>query len=272
MMLVQNPKQFIKVTFTTFRLFLSTELTYRNQILAWILADIFQPFILAVLWANVARNGSNALSVEQMVTYFFLIAIVSKFTKDFSDQYISNKIMYGEFSKYLVKPFNYLSEALGISMASKFLRLIILIPFLVVTYIFFKDMIIINTSSLNLFYALSAVVIGFIINFLLGNTFALIAFFIKQILGIRSFYENTVTFLSGEVIPIMVMPIWAVILVKVLPFRYTLSFPVEILTNQLFQFEIIQGFYIALFWIISLTIFYKLLYRLALKKYEAEGI
>lgn len=271
-MLVQNPKQFFKVTLATARLFLSTELTYRNQIVAWVLADIFQPFILAVLWSSVAKNGSSGLSVEQTVTYFFMIAIVSKFTKDYSDQFISNKIMFGEFSKYLVKPFNYLSESLGISLASKFLRLIIILPFLLTTYIFFSDSIVISTSAESIILFFLAIIVGFIINFLLGNTFALIAFFIKQILGLRSFYENVVTFLSGEVIPLVVMPFWALFFVQALPFRYTLSFPVEILTGRLFPFEVRNGFIIALVWIVILVILYKLLYRLAIKRYEAEGI
>lgn len=253
-------------------MFLSTELTYRNQIVAWVLADIFQPVILAVLWSSVARNGAASMTVEQTITYFFLIAIVSKFTKDYSDQFISNKIMFGEFSKYLVKPFNYLSESLGISIASKFLRLIIIIPFLFVSYFFIFDSIIIDSSPDTVLLALLAVLLGFIINFLLGNTFALVAFFIKQILGLRSFYENVVTFLSGEVIPLIAMPLWALFFVQLLPFRYTLSFPIEILTGQLFPFEIRNGFIIAAIWIVVLVIFYKVLYRLAIKKYEAEGI
>lgn len=272
MTLITNPLQFIKVTVKNVQLYLSTELTYRNQIVAWVLADTFQPFILGVLWVNVVRNGSTNLSLEQMVTYFFLAAIVSKFTKDNSDKYISNRIMHGEFAKYLVRPFNYLSEVLGITIAAKLLRLIIILPILIVAYILLKDLIIINYSYVNILLFFSAVIIAFIISFLLGNTFALITFFIKQILGIRAFYENTVTFLSGEVIPLMIMPIWALAFVKVLPFRYTFSFPIEILTGQLNSIEITHGFYFGLFWLIALSILYKLLYRLSIKKYEAEGI
>jgi ABC-2 type transport system permease protein len=272
MTVISNPKQFIRVTFRNIQLFLSTELTYRNQIIAWVVADTFQPFVLAILWINVVRNGSNNLSVEQMVTYFFLVAIVSKFTKDFSDQYVSNRIIHGEFAKYLVRPFNYLAETLGISIASKMLRLVIIIPFLLVVFFFFSDMIVINLSALNLVLFTLAMLLGFVLSFLLGNIFALIAFFIKEILGIRAFYENTVTFLSGEVIPLMVMPLWAVTFVKVLPFRYTLSFPIEIVTGQLQKFEIVNGFFLAFFWLIITAISYKLLYRTALKKYEAEGI
>ncbi len=271
MKLLQNPKQFIRVTYETIKVFLSVELTHRNQIIAWLIADSFQPFILAVLWTSVARNN-GAFTVEQMVTYFFMIVIVSKFTKDYSDQFVTNKIMYGEFSKYLVKPFNYLSEALGISIASKILRLVILVPFLAVIYIFFKDMIVLDLSAFNVLLFILSICFAFILNFLLGNTFALVAFFVKQILGIRSFYENVVTFLSGEVIPLIAMPIWAISFVIVLPFRYTLSFPVEIITGQLHSFEISRGFYLAIAWIIILTVTYKILYRLAIKKYESEGI
>ncbi|KKR05704.1 MAG: hypothetical protein UT34_C0002G0211 [candidate division WS6 bacterium GW2011_GWF2_39_15] len=271
-MLVTNPKKFAKIAYKTSQLFLSMELTHRAQIAAWVIADLFQPFVLAVLWSTVARNGGGGFTGDQMVTYFFMVAVVSKLTKDYSDQYMTNKIMYGEFSKYLVKPFHYLSEVFGISMGFRFLRLIILLPFLLITYLYFKDQIMISLSLLHIGLFFLAAILGFLINFMLGNTFALVAFFIKQILGIRSLYENVITFLSGEVIPILAMPLWAVFIVKGLPFRYTLSFPIEIITKQLMDFEIYKGFLIGVLWLVLLVILYKVLYRFAIKKYEAEGI
>ena len=94
----------------------------------------------------------------------------------------------------------------------------------------------------------------------------------SQILGLRSFYENVITFLSGEGIPISAFPIWAIIIIKFLPFRYTISFPIEILMGTLNRTEMIEGFLLAIAWLLVLIFVYRILFRLAIKKYESVGI
>jgi len=59
---------------------------------------------------------------------------------------------------------------------------------------------------------------------------------------------------------------------QLLPFRYTLSFPVEILTGRLGSYDLRFGFLIAGIWLIVLWFVYKLAFKFSIRKYEAEGI
>jgi len=253
-------------------MYLSTEFTYRWQIFTWVVADLLSPIVLIVLWSSVAGRGSSDVSIAQVVTYFFFVILVSKVTRDWSIYYVTGIIVNGEFSKYLLKPFNYLSEMLGVSIASKLMRLIIAVPMIVIGYFILKKYLIVDLSLENVFLFVFTLFIGFVMNFLLGNIFALLAFFLKQILGLRAFYENITAFLSGEVIPLFFIPVWAIFWIELLPFRYVLSFPIEIIMGSLNYAEIMNGAIISLIWVTLLFVIYRYLYRSAIKKYEAEGI
>lgn len=268
--LVSNPKQFLNVVYQEAKMFVSSEIAFRWQIFVWVLSDTLQPVILGVLWASVAKQG-GLLTVSQVITYFFLVTLVSKFTKDWSITYISNTVISGDFSKYLVKPFNYLAETLGISIGSRILRIIMLIPLLVIAYFVFKGNFEILLGFERIMLFLFALIMAFFINFLLGNTFALISFFVNQIIGLRTFYEHAVIFLSGEGIPLVAYPSWAKIFLELMPFRYTLSFPIEIIMGTVSNSQMYYGFTIASIWIVLLIIVYKVLFRFAIKKYEAFG-
>ena len=271
-MLVQNPKQFLNVVIREVKLQFSTELEYRLQIVSWVISDMVFPIILTVVWSSAANSAGARFTASDIVSYFFMIAIVLKVTKDISHKYVGDKIISGEFSNYLSKPFNYLSEVLGISIATKILRSIIALPMIVLIFTLFNKYITYQVTSTSIFLFIVALMYAFWINFLLGNIFALLAFFIKQIQGLRAFYDNTVTFLSGEIMPLFAIPTAAMFVVVALPFRYTLSFPVEILMGSLSDMDIKNGFLTASLWLIALIVIYKLMYKKAIKQYEAEGI
>lgn len=137
-----------------FKMGISSELTYRWQILLWVISDATQPLIFATLWSVVASTGDRDFTADQMVSYYFMVTIVGRLTQDWSIQFISNSIIKGEFSKYLVKPFSYMSEMLGMSMAIRTIRLLLILPFLLVGYYLFRDLISYELTP-NSFYPIS---------------------------------------------------------------------------------------------------------------------
>jgi ABC-2 type transport system permease protein len=238
----------------------------------WVISDTLQPIILAALWVAVANTGTRDFTVDSIVSYYFMVAIVSRFTQDYSVQFVSNSIIEGDFSKYLIRPFNYLAEMFGISLAIRTLRLILLIPLLVIGYFFLRDYLDYDLSIQTLFLFFLSIIIGYIISFFLGNIFALLAFFVKQIVGLRALYVNVISILSGEYIPYAVLPVGLFFLLEILPFRYVLSFPIEIISGTLYMDQIRKGFLISMVWVVILYIVYKLVFKYSIKKYESEGI
>jgi ABC-2 type transport system permease protein len=57
----------------------------------------------------------------------------------------------------------------------------------------------------------------------------------------------------------------------VLPFRWTVGFPVEILLGRLTQAQILTGFAVQAAWLLAAAALLRLAWRVSVKKYSAVG-
>lgn len=254
-------------------MYFKKEFQYKDQMIAWILADIIKIVGLCFIWLMSAKVNGN---VEQgyVVTYYILIMLVSKFTSDYTVEHGVRNILTGKFSNFLLKPFNYLLEYLGINIGSNTLRVVLFLPaFLLGIIIAFKNNLwIMNLNIFSIILGFLAMIIGFFISFFIGNIISLIAIKIKEMDSIRIFFYNIASLLSGEFIPLIFLSGLVAQVFKSLPFRYTLSFPVEVFIGEIENKEIFTGFLTGILWLIVLFIAYKIIYKKAIEKYEAEGI
>ncbi len=269
----EKKEKFKKILNREIVMYISKEFSYRGQILVWVIADFVKIVGLCFVWIA-ASKASTDISQSYVVSYYLLLLLVSKLTTDFTPEYGLKNIVKGIFSNYLLKPFNYLTEYLGMNLASNALRFVIFLPAFVFGVILASkfDILIFGFNPYHIFLALVAIVLGFGVNFLLGNILTLVSFKIKETEGIKIFYYNIAAFLSGEYVPFLFLPFMIQFGLQLLPFRYTLSFPVEILTGRLGSYDLKLGFLIAAIWLIVLWFVYKLAFKLSIRKYEAEGI
>lgn len=254
-------------------MFFSQELMHKEQLLMWILADTIKVIGLCFVWAASARLG-NYIDQGYIVSYYILMLLVGKLMRDITPENGVRLILNGKFSNLLLKPFSFLTEYLGNNIGSNLFRLIVSVPaFLIGGFIATRlNLWVIDFNPYLIFLGLLAVILGFLINFLMGNIFSLIAFYNKNMDGMRTFYYNIASLLSGEFAPLVAFPFVALFFLQILPFRYTLSFPLEIILGRMTNYDIIYGFVIALAWLVILYIIYVLLYKKTVKKYAAEGI
>ena len=254
-------------------MFFSQEFMHKEQLLLWILADTVKIVGLCFVWAASAKLTKN-IDLGYVVSYYVLMIVVGKLMQDITPENGVKQILSGKFSNSLLKPISYLTEYLGNNIGSNLFRLIVSIPaFLIGAFIVTKlHLWVVDFNPYLIFLSLLAVILGFFINFLLGNIFVLLAFYNKNMEGMRIFYYNITAFLAGEYVPFAVLPLVALFTVQILPFRYTLSFPIEILLGRMTGYDITLGFIIGLIWLVILYILYSIFYSISIKKYAAEGI
>jgi ABC-2 type transport system permease protein len=262
-----------KILSREIQMYFKKEFQYKGQMIAWIIADIIKIIGLCFIWLMSAKVNGN---VEQgyVVTYYILIMLVSKFTSDYTIEHGVRNILSGKFSNFLLKPFNYLLEYLGINIGSNALRVGLFLPAFILGIIIASknNLWIMNLNILSISLGFIAILIGFLISFFVGNIISLIAIRIKEMDSIRIFFYNIASLLSGEFIPLVFLSGFIARTFKLLPFRYTLSFPVELFIGEIEKKEILLGFLIAIIWLFVLFITYKIIYKKAVEKYEAEGI
>lgn len=255
------------------QMYFKREFQYKGQMIAWIIADTIKILGLCFIW--IAASKSNSIGNQSyIVSYYILVMFVSKFTSDFTLEHGVRNILDGKFSNYLVKPFNYLIEYLGTNIGSNILRVILFLPAFIVAIYFatLHNLWIVDFNPYLIFLSMIAILIGFGIAFLLGNIITLMAIRVKEMDGVRILFYNLASLLSGEFIPVIFLPQLGKFFFEILPFRYTLSFPVELILGRLNGYEKEFGFILAGIWLLILFIMYKFIYKKAIKKYEAEGI
>jgi ABC-2 type transport system permease protein len=255
------------------RMFFSQEFMHKGQLIAWIFADVIKIFGLCFVWIASSKITGNA-DPSYIVCYYLLVMLIGRFMSDITPENGIRNILSGRFSNYLLKPVSYLLSYLGDDVGANLFRLLVSVPTFVVGYLIASHFGLWTLSSnpYLLFLCFCAVVLGFLINFFMGNIFTLMAFYNKNMDGMRTFYYNISSFLSGEYAPLIAFPLPVLFFIQLLPFRYTLSFPIEILLGRMTTYDITYGFTIGIVWLIILIVIYSIFYSHSIKKYAGEGI
>lgn len=254
-------------------MYFAQEYMHKGQLVSWIIADIIKIVGLCFVWVASSKI-TGSIDQGYVVTYYILILIVGRLMADITPEEGVRQILSGRFSNLLLKPTNHINCYIGNSLGSNLFRLVVSMPaFLMGMFLAIKlDLWVVAFNPYLIFLALVGVIMGFMINFFLGNIFSLLAFYNKNMEGMRILYFNIAALLSGEFIPLVILPFLAEFVLKILPFRYTLSFPLEILIGRSTNYDIYTGFIIGGIWLIALYFIYKILYSIAVRKYAAEGI
>jgi len=251
---------------------ISYELSHIEKFIASSLSGIITTILFSMLWFVSTDLGYEGLSKEYVISYFFLVLIVSRLTIDVSIKLVTGAIVTGNFAKYMLRPFSYLTEAIAANLAEQTIQTLFVLPIVAVGGYFLSDYLVYDITPYTLFLFLIAITFANILKFLLAQIFSLIAFTVKQIYGLRNLHENMLCILSGEIIPYASLPLLISSVLELSPFRYLLSFPVEILMGGMRPYDLRTGFIISAIWVIVLYLIYKIGYSINIRKYEAEGI
>ena len=73
-----------------------------------------------------------------------------------------------------------------------------------------------------------ALILAFLVRFLLEWTLALSAFWTTRVNAINQVYFTLMLFLAGQIAPLTLFPRWIQVIADILPFRWMLGFPVEL--------------------------------------------
>ena len=83
--------------------------------------------------------------------------------------------------------------------------------------------------------------LAFLVRFLLEWTLALAAFWTTRVGAINQIYFVLMLFLSGQMAPLDAFPAPVQVVAAILPFRWMIGFPVELLLGRLTPVEALEG-------------------------------
>jgi ABC-2 type transport system permease protein len=88
------------------------------------------------------------------------------------------------------------------------------------------------------------------------------------LLGIN---DTLVFLLAGQAAPTALLPGFLRQAAEVLPFRYMLGFPVEVLSGKLDPSEILLGFIYQIVWITAVLLLHNVVWKKGVRHYTAVG-
>jgi len=113
--------------------------------------------------------------------------------------------------------------------------------------------------------------LAFLVRFLVEWTLALAAFWTTRMSAINQMYFVVTLFLSGQVAPLSLFPVPLQIVASLLPFRWMIAFPVELLLGRLTPVEALTGFAAQGIWLTLSLALLRIVWRAGVRIYSAVG-
>jgi ABC-2 type transport system permease protein len=249
-------------------------LTYRFDTTVYALTSLVTPLLGLFVWLAV-QNGNPQLSYNrnEIIFYFLAAAVCGSFTTAWAAYFINDEIKKGEISKHLVKPYTVLEKSIMNNIVEKIFKLGVIGVALIGICIFFAFS---ETFTLPIHFeflpwAILSLLFSLIMMNLIDVSMGLAGFWMDDIDFLTGAFFTADALLSGKVIPVTFLPTYLQQVGFFLPFRYTVSFPIEMMLGRLSAMEIISGFSILFSWTIFFWYLQKILYKKGVIRYSSFG-
>ena len=246
---------------------------YRANLIMYIFYWLVSPIIYLAVWTSIATaNGDvNGLTANDFITYYMLLLIVDQLTSNIIIHIFAYKVQDGSLSGELIKPIHpLLMNTLVNDIAFKTLNLIVLTPIWIVLVLLFKP----NFASVSMdgiLLAIPAILLGYLINYLLSATITSLAFWTTRVYSIHEFYYALILLFAGQFVPLQLMPEVIQNIARFLPFQLFMYLPIQIIQGKLTPGEITQGYVSGILWLSVAMILFRLVWREGVKRYSAVG-
>lgn len=247
-------------------------LEYRVAFFISMVNLVLTPTIALLVWLTVSEAGVPLpYDRGQFVTYFILMGLVSMATQTWTAEYVQEDIRYGDLNKSLLRPAPNVLHYITNNVGEKVIKLGLLLPPLILLGLLFRDALQLPTAPGRWLLFGLAVVLAAALNFLLDYSIGSLAFWLQDVSGVLSLERLLYGLLAGRFVPLAFFPPELAGLLQALPFRYLLSFPLELLTADLPPSALAGGFAWQGVYLLGFLAAYRVVWRYGLRAYAASG-
>jgi ABC-2 type transport system permease protein len=247
-------------------------LAYSSNVLVWSAIAILELLVPLLIWSSAASlTGTfGGMSRDQILSYYGIMSIVGFATFWWIQFEIAAHVRSGDLSNYLLKPVSFFKYMIFQQIGDKSVTALIRIPLFAGVLFLFGSQIIPGFIA-NFGWVIISIVLGAFLSLLIALSFGMLSFWVTDFGGFAGIYFFTSYLLSGEMAPLSVFPSWFTQIANLLPFRYIISFPIELIMNTLSLSQVIAGIFIEIVWILAFLLLLKILWKKGLTLYQAYG-
>jgi ABC-2 type transport system permease protein len=265
----------LKKYVTTFQMGFQTALEYRINFAISLISAIYPIVIQSFLWTAIYKNATGStvygFTYRQILAYTFLAGLISRIVRTGFEYEIMDDVKNGRYSKFLVQPVGYFPYRLASFFGGKLPGLAMILTILVIVIL-----------GLNAFWGVTlelgrilvfpvALALAMVLNFLIFYCISAVAFWLVEIGFLFEGVRIVFILLSGGIFPLEVFGRRFVQVMTVLPFKYTINYPITVLNGKIPYADIPLAMLIQIAWIGGCLLLARALWRVGSKRYIAVG-
>jgi len=245
---------------------------YRAALGIYLIGNILEPVIYLVVWTTVAvSSGGSAggYAPRDFAAYYIVLMLVNQATYTWVMYEFDYRVRHGSFSAALLRPVHPIHTDIADNLASKVVSLPLMAAAAGAMALFFHPAFPTPGWAVALF--VPSLVLAYFVRFFLDWTVALAAFWTQRVSAINQIHFMAVLFFSGQIAPLALLPGPLRVAATVLPFRWSVGFPVELALGRLTPAEAIHGLAWQAGWLLAGIVILRLAWRASVKNYSAVG-
>jgi ABC-2 type transport system permease protein len=265
-------KALVDLYLQQFRTTFAMMVQYRAALVIWMIGHILEPLVYLVVWSAVSTaNGGSVgeYSPREFAAYFLLLMLVNHVTYTWVMYEFETRIRDGSLSFALLRPVHPIHADIADNICAKLVTLPFMIVFAVILGALFDPHFAPPLWAIVAF--IPALGFAFLVRGLLEWTLAQAAFWTTRVSAVNQAYFVLMLFLSGQIAPLSLFPSFVQTAADILPFRWMLGFPVELLLGHLSPAEAMTGLGAHIAWTGISIILLRLVWRAGVRSYSAVG-
>ena len=245
---------------------------YRASLFIWMIGQVLEPLIYLVVWSTVSANRGGSVgdyTVAQFAAYYIVFMLVNQVTYTWIMWEYEYRIREGLLSPALLRPVHPIHSDIADNVSSKLISLPIMMLIAGGLALIFKPSATVQPWAILAF--VPGILLAFRVRFLVEWTLAQAAFWTTRVSAINQVYFVMMLFLSGQIAPLSLFPGPIQILATILPFRWMIGFPVELVLGRLTPVEALAGLGAQAIWLAISLLLVRIVWRAGVRVYSAVG-
>lgn len=244
---------------------------YRAWVWMEFIVQLLGMVVLYFFWRAVYANGGTlgGLTFQQTINYVMIAQMLLPLVENRLIFNFGWMLREGQIAIDLLRPLDFQTRLYVDAVGNMFLNLLVKAPLLILAVIFFQVQL--PSDVLTWLVFVLTLVLGHGVLFFFDWIFSCLAFYSTETWGLSVVRVAVVTFFSGALIPLQMMPDWLRAIANALPFAQAVYVPVSFLSGVTPVSAAPQAWLTQLAWLLGLGVISRLVFNRSLRKVTVQG-